>query len=334
MSFGAGSKGPCCFEVGNNGLVRDRARRKRTTTVEFRGRLGNLFFEYAAGLTVQQIRGGKLFLQDWRSPSASEFLAYLDPTGVDGLAQKFRGLRYFCPRGPIDKILWRAILRFRWMVRRLLVSIGILERFLESQAFASLPSEPGMFEKRDVILFGFFQHPTWFEDSLDVVTEKIWTGLSSHVEHLVDSNATVISVRLSDYVRLGWNLLPDYYERAIDVLGHIEGPIWITSDDPDAAQAMLEPILRSRNLVASPAPDLDLNPAIRDFGILSVARNVIMSNSTFCWWGTVTGQRQGNQPPKTIICPTRWIPLGSNSVVLIRADWIRLDATFSSDLWS
>ncbi len=320
--------------MGNNGLVRDRASRKRTTTVEFRGRLGNLFFEYAAGLTVQQIRGGKLFLQDWRSPSASEFLAYLDPTGVDGLAQKFRGLRYFFPRGPIHKVLWRTVLRSRWMVRRLLVSIGILERFVESQAFAPLPSEPGMFEKRNLLLFGHFQHPTWFEPSLDVVTEKIWAALSGHVQHLVATKATVISVRLDDYVPLGWDLLPDYYERAVDALGHIEGPIWITSDDPDAARAMLEPILRSRGLAASPAPELDLNPAMRDFGLWSVARNVIMSNSTFCWWGTVTGQRQGNQAPKTIICPTRWLPFGSNYEAINRADWIRLDATFSRDLWS
>ena len=320
--------------MGNNGLVRDRASRKRTTTVEFRGRLGNLFFEYAAGLTVQQIRGGKLFLQDWRSPSASEFLTYLDPIGKDGLAQSFWRFRYFERRGLVDKVRWRIMRFLRRTVHRFLVSTGILERFVQGQPFSPLPEDLSMVEKHNLMLFGHFQHPTWFEPSLDVVTEKIWAALSDHVQHLVATKATVISVRLDDYVPLGWDLLPDYYERAVDALGHIEGPIWITSDDPNAARAMLEPILRSRDLVASPAPELDLNPAMRDFGLWSVARNVVMSNSTFCWWGTVTGQRQGNQPPKTIICPTRWIPFGSNSEVLIRADWIRLDATFSSDLWS
>ncbi|MFM8856632.1 MAG: hypothetical protein ACKOI2_05405 [Actinomycetota bacterium] len=306
-------------------------RRKNVTTVEFQGRLGNLFFEYAAGLTVQKMRGGRLQFMDWLTPSTSEFLAYLDPTGLDGLAHNFRGFRNFVRRRLVDKVRWRITRLLRRSTRRVLVATGLVGWFAQSQPFSPLPHDLSVFEKRNVRLFGHFQHPTWFEPSLDVVTEKIWAGLSGHVQHLIGTAATVISVRLDDYVPFGWDLRPDYYERAIDALGRIAGPIWITSDDPDAANSMLEPILRQRNLVASPAPDLGLSPAMRDFGLWSVARNVITSNSTFCWWGTVTGQLQGNQPPKTVICPARWLPSGTDSEALLRADWIHLDASFSRD---
>lgn len=259
-----------------------------------------------------------------------DFETYVDPEGVEGIAELFRGARYFRRRRLVDKVRWRAVRQLRRALRWLRVSTRELRILEQRSAFEPFPSDLDLHASRTLLLVGYFQHPTWFEPSLDVVTEKIWSGLSRYVEHLRDADVTVISVRRGDYVGLGWDIRPEYYERAIDALGPIEGPIWIMSDDLVAAQAMLEPILRDRQLEAALLPVIDLEPSMRDFALLCVARNVIMSNSTFCWWGTVTGQRQGNQPAKTIICPTPWIASYLKSDVLIRPDWTPIEATFGA----
>jgi len=321
-----------CPATGQNIPVRKVGRSKYTTTVEFQGRLGNLFFVYAAGLTVQKFRGGTLHLLDWRTPSAPEFIAYLDPTGVGGLPQSFRGFRFFARRRLIDKVLHRIIRGLRELLRWLCVLARQLQIVEQRSAFSPIVDDIECLDSRNLLLLGYFQHPTWFEPSLDVVTEKIWVGLSQHVARLFDADATVISVRRGDYVRLGWDILPSYYERAIDALGPIEGPIWITSDDPVAAKAMLEPLLRDRNLEAVPLPNLDTSPSMRDFALLCVARNVIMSNSTFCWWGTVTGQLHGGQSPKKVVCPSPWLATYPDSDVLIRPDRTLIEATFGAQV--
>jgi hypothetical protein len=155
----------------------------------------------------------------------------------------------------------------------------------QRNAFRPFASDIDVGVSRRLLLVGYFQHPTWFEPSLDAVTSSVWTGLLPHVADFFQAEAAVIAVRRGDYVSLGWDLLPSFYERAIDALGRIGGPIWITNDVPVAAQAMLEPFLRDRNLVAAHLPNLDASPSVHDFALLSTARNVIMSNSTFCWWG-------------------------------------------------
>jgi hypothetical protein len=328
--FVSGEHTSSVLTVGQTVLVRPFNPRRRTTTVEFQGRLGNVLFGYAAGLTVQSRRGGELRFLHWRTPSTSDFLAYVDPDGVDGIADLLRGFRPVTGRRLTDKIKRRIIRQLRTKVHRIRVGVGEMHRFRQSPPFAAVPEDLSFSAKRKVLFVGFFQHPSWYEPSLDVVTEKIWSTVSPHVNHLLGVNSTVISVRLGDYVEIGWDLAPAYYERAIAALGPIEGPIWITSDEPEVAQAMLEPILKSHGLTVDSLPVLDLSGSMRDFTLLCVARNVIMSNSTYCWWGTVTGQMQGNQGSKRVICPSPWIATYPNSDVLIRPDWTVAEAEFGN----
>lgn len=330
--FVSGEQTSSVLTVGQTVPVKPFNPRRRTTTVEFQGRLGNVLFGYAAGLTVQSRRGGELHFLDWRTPSRSDFETYVDPDGSEGIANYFRGARYFTRHRLVDKVGWRVLRQLRRALRRLRVFTRELRIVEQCNAFSPFVSDIDVGVSRRLLLIGYFQHPTWFEPSLDAVTSQVWTGLTPHVAGLLQADATVISVRRGDYVSLGWDLLPNFYERAIDALGRIDGPIWITSDDPVAAQAMLEPILRDRNLVAAPLPNLYASPAMRDFALLCTARNVIMSNSTFCWWGTVTGQLQGNQPKKTVICPTPWLATYPNSDVLFRPDWTLIEATFGGQM--
>jgi hypothetical protein len=301
---------------------------RRITTVEFSGRLGNLFFEYAAALTLQRARGGEVRFLDWLTPSRAEFLTYLDPDGSAGLNRMFRGVRYFERSRRSAKVRWHIILNIRRGFRLAQRITGLQSTFRSSRPFAPAPENLAVLDQRRLRVKGFFQHPSWFEPTLGEVTGRIWSTVEPHVSHLVNLDATVIAVRLGDYLRLGWELTAPYYERAIEALGDVDGPIWITSDDPAGALRLLTPILDTHGLRVSPLPEVDMTDSMRDFALLCVARNVIMSNSTFCWWGTVTGQLQGGQDPKRIICPTPWLPVTDTSVALSRADWITVEASF------
>ncbi len=301
---------------------------RRVTTVEFGGRLGNLFFVYAAALTLHRARGGELRLLDWRTPSRADFLAYLDPDGSAGLDQMFRGVRYFERTRLTAKIKWHVFRILRRATRWALRTTGVQSTLTPENPFAPAPENLAALDHRRLLVPGYFQHRSWFEPMLGEVTDRIWSTVGPHVSHLVNHNATVFSLRLGDYLRYGWDLTAPYYERAIEALGDVDGPIWITSDDPAGALRLLAPILDTYGLRASPLPEVDLTDSMRDFGLLCVARNVIMSNSTFCWWGTVSGQLQGGQAPKRIICPTPWLPVTDKSVELIRADWIAVEASF------
>ncbi|MEN9802806.1 MAG: hypothetical protein RLZ37_1931 [Actinomycetota bacterium] len=301
---------------------------RRITTVQFAGRLGNLFFEYAAALTLHRARGGELRFLDWRTPSRADFLAYLDPDGSAGLHREFRGVRYFERSRLAGKVKWQVMRVIRGIVRRVRGAAGVQSRFTPEDPFAPAPENLAALDHRRLLVHGYFQHPSWFEPTLGEVTGRIWSTVGPHVCHLANHNATVMAVRLGDYRRLGWELTAPYYERAIEALGDLDGPIWITSDDPAGALRLLAPILDKHGQCASPLPEVDMTASMRDFALLCVARNVIMSNSTFCWWGTVTGQLQGGQEPKRIVCPTPWLPTTDKSVALIRADWIAVEASF------
>ena len=301
---------------------------RRITIVEFGGRLGNLFFVYAAALTLLRVRGGEVRYLDWRTPSRADFFAYLDPDGSADLDQMFCGVRYFERTRLTSKIKWHVFRIFRRAARWALRITGVQSSFTPENPFAPAPENLAALDHRRLLVHGYFQHPSWFEPTLSEVTGRIWSTIGPRVAHLVNLNATMISVRLGDYLRYGWELTAPYYERAIAALGDVDGPIWITSDDPTGALRLLAPILDRYGLCASPLPEVDTTDSMRDFGLLCVARNVIMSNSTFCWWGTVTGQLHGGQAPKRIICPTPWLPATDKSVALIRADWITVEASF------
>jgi hypothetical protein len=240
----------------------------------------------------------------------------------------FRGFRF------LERSRWSAKVRWR-IIRNIRRGFCLAQRVTGLQAtfnsvlpFAPAPENLASLDQRRLRVKGFFQHPSWFEPTLGEVTSRIWSTVGPHASHLVNLDATVIAVRLGDYLRLGWELTAPYYERAIEALGDVDGPIWIMSDDPDAARRLLAPILDERGLRDSPPPQLDVEGPMRDFALMCVARNVIMSNSTFCWWATVTGQLQGGQVPKRIVCPMPWLPAQGSTVALVRPDWIAVEASF------
>lgn len=180
------------------------------------------------------------------------------------------------------------------------------------------PSE-APYSKRVRFLKGYFQHPSWYEDSLEIVLKKLDAHRASASLHTPE-NVTAIHLRRSDYVRLGWDLPMSYYEKAISLHTNItKGPVAIFSDDQIVSELFTNR-LSSAGLAIYEDEHVGSPSALHDFLTIAKAQTIIMSNSTFCWWAVKLAQYSNSEV--VAYCPYTWLP-DSKSNVLIDSTWIK-----------
>ena len=168
-------------------------------------------------------------------------------------------------------------------------------------------------------LKGYFQHPSWYQDSLELVLKKLDTHRESASLHM-PRNLTVIHLRRSDYVRLGWDLPMSYYDKALAIDSNInQGPIAVFSDDQMIVD-LFEQRLSAAGLTIHNNADSVASSAFNDFFTIANAQRVIMSNSTFCWWAVKLAQSSNSEV--VAYCPSTWLP-DQKSNVLIDSTWIK-----------
>jgi hypothetical protein len=145
---------------------------------------------------------------------------------------------------------------------------------------------------------GFFQSWKYFEDIKDLLLNKYFkpsTEISNILsEYYISENSLGISVRRGDYLMLQHNhcvLSIDYYQNAINKYfqNNID-QIYIFSDDIEWCKSVF---------------GLDVNYVIDNVGtqlfLMTKMKHLILSNSTFAWWGAYLNQNNG-----TIIAPSPW----------------------------
>ncbi|MEI7623560.1 MAG: alpha-1,2-fucosyltransferase [Actinomycetes bacterium] len=178
---------------------------------------------------------------------------------------------------------------------------------------------------------GYFQHPRWFEPVLSEILDALRSSVASVVrpeertfsEELGDF--TVVSLRRGDYVRHGYALPVEYYESAVDALPNVDGPLVLLSDD-GLVSSFAAPWFKAKGFDVVPESVLGARSRHRDLALLADASQVVMSNSTFCWWGTVLGddcdERKDHE--RFVVAPRDWITRFPMSPVLIRNRWLAL----------
>lgn len=126
-----------------------------------------------------------------------------------------------------------------------------------------------------------------------------------------------IHVRRGDYTKVAeFGLLgPSYYESAIDYVrtSGLAGPIWLFSDEPDAAGAALGRYGKEAEFITSPD-----GPATEMLAMSHAAANII-ANSTFSWWGAWMGDEG-----RPIVAPEPWFKTGPRVDGLLPPSWIRV----------
>lgn len=155
---------------------------------------------------------------------------------------------------------------------------------------------------------GFFQDskfPVMAKDMdlfRDFVTSPKTKYFQQLFEKIRENNATLIHVRLGDYVNgaktLG-NLSVNYYKGILEENHDISNnPIYLVSDDPKRAKQLLPALSEFKIEI------LEKDPGISNFDYLrlfSAAERIVCANSTFSWWGAFLAENC-----KNIYAPSPW----------------------------
>ena len=176
----------------------------------------------------------------------------------------------------------------------------------------------------DLTIHGFYQSSKYF----DSIRHELLNTYFSPAEHIINqlkkykvSNRSLgISIRRGDYLMLQDNhcvLSIDYYQNAINkyFLDNTD-EIYIFSDDIDWCRSVFGD---------------DVHYVTDSIGtqlfLMSKMQNLILSNSTFAWWGAYLNQNNG-----IIVAPDPWFgPNNHNKDTsgLYCKNWIRYNHTIS-----
>ena len=297
--------------------------------VHLMGGVGNQLFQYAAGLSLTGQEGDGLVFD----LPTSQGLGLTDLLGAGSVPVAPPSVRRaFGLSGNSQSMATRVLIRLK---REAMVRSGRLALLRETATSAVLP--PDRVAGRCVLL-GWFIHPAWYSGTVDLVAARVGSGLRDHPAFALarSSGTTVISFRRGDFVRWGWDLGTEYYVRALEHLDPIDGPCWLVGDD----ELFLEfacTWLATRGIRAERAPLFAGSRGRADLALLAGARTVVMSNSTFCWWGVAAGDTEPGVA-RRIIVPAPWSstaspdPTGQPGLVagITTSNWTRVASAFGS----
>lgn len=183
-----------------------------------------------------------------------------------------------------------------------------------------------MFEYKEIFpqdklkLGGFFQSWKYFEDVKDQLISTYFTPSNEIIQSLskynIFPNSLGISIRRGDYLMLQQNhcvLDISYYQEAINT--HFTdniNQIFIFSDDIDwCRQIFGDEVIYVQDSIGT------------QLFLMTKMKHLIMSNSTFAWWGAYLNQNGG-----IIISPDPWFGLNyedKDTRDLYYPSWIKLN---------
>ena len=150
---------------------------------------------------------------------------------------------------------------------------------------------------------GYFQSEKYFLHCRDLILKE-FTFKNEIVDKTLDylrgfdlDNTVCIHARcFTDYESIGLNVDLDYYTNALSMFDK-DKTIILISDDINKARSLLK---FENKVVYSD------NNYLVDFCIMTFVKHIIMSNSTFSWWGSWLN----NRSDKIIVAPKEWYPKG------------------------
>lgn len=152
-------------------------------------------------------------------------------------------------------------------------------------------------ELKNLTLCGFYQSYQYFEDIKDELINKYFVPNASIADKLskmiISPNATGVSVRRGDYLMLQQNhcvIGEEYYAEAFDKYCADSEQLYVFSDDFDWCKETF-----GGNVIY-------VNEDIgTQLFLMTKMKNLVMSNSTFAWWGAYLNTQGGN-----IVMPDPW----------------------------
>ncbi len=204
------------------------------------------------------------------------------------------------------------------------VGTGALKRaYLGMTRIGKLRTVTTFVEAREALICGqsirmrgLFQAADYLYGNRDLLRSELSTGLEEMGPPPAEKYAA-LHVRRGDYVsNAKYNAIfgtcsESYYRNAIALVSE-ELPLIIVSDDVAWAQTFVLSVpLRSAPITVSSGTN-----HYQDLATLAGASELVLSNSTFSWWGAFLGHAS-----KTV-CPTPWFTDQSRERGIARPEWI------------
>lgn len=184
-------------------------------------------------------------------------------------------------------------------------------------------------------LQGYFQHRSWFDRSLASVLASL-EATTRESRASIPSFDLCVHLRRGEYLSHGWELSFDYYLRCLEVMSTRFSNVVVTSDDELAAITFAHYLKSNGHDARTPTQVESSNgdsfqrqrdPVLYDFCLMANAKNVIMSNSSFCWWATALGDSVNESPSERVVAyPQGWTGL-LKSDGLVQPTWQQISRT-------
>ena len=263
--------------------------------VKFLGGLGNQLFQYAFYLSLKKRFGTvKADLTDFQTYTLHNGFELKKVFGVEVTEANIFEIKIHDTTD--RKWLWRK-------ARRLAGTKNAYHQEYKQFAFDATIFK----ERRSRYYWGYWQHISYLnsvEDQLRAHLRfpKITDTRNKELLELIMERETVaIHVRRGDYLsEPSFKDICDvgYYERSINYMSNkLESPLYLFfSDDLEWCR---------QNFSHLDAFYIDWNRgdnSFRDMQLISLCNHIIISNSTFSWWGAWLNERQN----KIVVAPTKW----------------------------
>lgn len=176
--------------------------------------------------------------------------------------------------------------------------------------------------KDNTELHGFYQAHQYFDNIRDKLINKYFKFkdevIAEAAKHPITENCLGISVRRGDYIQLQHNhcvLSQKFYQDSLRLMTDIDRVFFFSDDIPWC-----------RSNCFWSEEDSDLISFVEDnkfvqMYMMTQMKNLILSNSTFAWWGGYLNNKGG-----TIIIPDPWFGFNNqqhDTSGLYCPDWIR-----------
>lgn len=181
-------------------------------------------------------------------------------------------------------------------------------------------------------LVGYFQSPKYFPSVRDELASAMLETRESEAEStriasMVDQPAISLHLRRGDYLSVSVDrqfiASVDYAIRAIRLLRSmgLNDPVRVFSDSVELVKTELRGVPGDFHFVED---DVTLG-TWATLKAMSAGTAMIMSNSSFSWWGAELMRRRfGSEVP--VVAPRPWTQTGTAKADLLGPDWITLDA--------
>lgn len=282
---------------------------------ELHGGLGNLLFQYAAGLSISRKLKSRLVFFNLQEGSIEWLESYLGKnldiaTSTElvllGNSKRVKNKNFKTIIRIFNKLNLRlGPIYFGGMM------IPLEKKIISKSRFA-------------LNLNGYYQHQSFYADVkneiLEMLAKQIY-GLDFKKTKL--QNRTLIHIRRGDYLHHpGWTINKEYY---LNVLKKYDperlDPVCIVSNEDLAVDAFenyciklgykitkLPHLKDNKEIQNKNISGNFISNATRDFLAISQSKRVIMSNTTFAWWGVSLGDFIFGNSVKETIYPKGWLP--------------------------